>query len=77
MVLDLFSCIEYFLSLTMHSKLRSSPPGYIPIKTKVIALNPDWMMQRVQDHHWHKELLSFTSFQHSYLLFHHLPVSSD
>lgn len=41
MVLDLFSCIEYFLSLTMHSKLRSSPLGYIPIETKVIALNPD------------------------------------
>lgn len=77
MFLDVFSCTKYCLSLSMHSKLLSSPPGYVPIETKVIALNPDWMMQRVQHHHWHEELLSFTSFQHSCLLFHHVLVSSD
>lgn len=44
MGLDLFCCTKYCLSLTMHSKLLSSPPGYIPIETKVIALNPDLMM---------------------------------
>lgn len=53
----------------MHSKLWSSSLGYIPIETKVIALNPDLMVQRVQQHHWHKELLFFPSFHYSGLFF--------
>lgn len=62
MHLDFFSCTKCCLFLTLHSKLWSSL-GYIPIDNKVIVLNPNFMMQKVQHLHWHKELLLFTSFQ--------------
>lgn len=35
--------------------------GYIPIK--MIVLNPNFMIQKVQHLYWHKELFLFTSFQ--------------
>lgn len=62
MHLDLFSCTKYCLSLTLHSKLWSSL-RCIPIDSKVIVLNSNFMMQKVQHLHCHKELLLFTSFQ--------------
>lgn len=37
--------------------------GYIPIDTKVMVLNPNFMMQKVQRLHWHRELLLLISFQ--------------
>lgn len=58
-----FGCLFLYQRLPLPDNAQQVVKLSIPTDTKVIVLNPKFMLQKVQQLHWHKELLLFTSFQ--------------